>query len=304
MDRALPFLHGIHTIMVSPLTADYDVDTAGLRRDVEFAASSNAEAIVVLGTQGEFPAFSADEAKLIMKTAVEASAGRKPVVCGSSRSSTLEALELTRYAEEIGADAVLLTPPYFSQVKWEGVYDHFARISNDTSIPIIIYNAPERVGFDVVPQQLLKLAELENVVAVKQASRNIVSLEETVSQVGDAMAVFCGSEAMMWPALALGMVGSSTTAASFMPQYFVDLYQAAVERRFQDGLDLYMRLAPLRRLSKRVGHAAVVKAVLDRMGLAGGPVRPPLVTPTSDQLSELDGILNDLGIDLATVATG
>lgn len=290
------FLHGVHTILVTPLKSNYDLDEAGLTKDVEFAAKSNAHAIVCLGTQGEFPSFSKEESKHIMRITVEAAAGRKPVVCGTSHSSTREAVDLTRYAEEIGADAVLLTPPYFSQVNWKGVYDHFVTIDKETSVPIILYNAPERAGFNLTPDYLVKLSELENIVAVKQASRNIIELEETVSQVGDKMAVFGGSEAMMWPCLTMGMVGSSTTAASFMPQYFVNLYQAAVERRFQDGLDMYMRLAPFRRLSKKHGHAAVVKAAMDRIGLAGGPVRPPLATPSKDDLNELDGILENLGV--------
>lgn len=296
MSRQLDFLHGIHTILVTPLTPDYQLDEKGLEKNVAFAADSNAHALVCLGTQGEFPSFSTEERKRIMEITVETAKGKIPVVCGTSHSSTKEALELTQYAEEIGADAVMVTPPYFSQVKWEGVYEHFATLDRESSIPIILYNAPERAGFNLTPQHLVQLAELENVVAVKQATRNIIDLEESVSLAGDKLAVFGGSEAMIWPCLALGMVGSSTTAASFMPQYFVDLYQAAVERRFQDGLDMYMRLAPFRRLSKQYGHAAVVKASLEILGLAGGPVRPPMTTPSKEDLSELPKILADLGV--------
>ena len=299
MADGLQFLHGIHTILTTPFNKDYELDIQGHRKNVEFAARSGAHALVCLGTQGEFHSLNSDEQKQIMKATVEANAGRKPVVCGTAHSSTLEAQELTRYAKEIGADAVLMTPPYYSQVTWQGVYDHFARIAGKVDIPIILYNAPERAGFNLTPEHLGKLAEIDQVVAVKQASRNIMELEETVSQVGDKMAVFGGSEAMMWPCLALGMVGSSSTAASFMPQYFVDIYEASKNGRVQEGKDMFMALAPLRRISKRLGHAAVVKAAMDRVGLVGGPMRPPLVTPTAEQLSELDAILAAIDIKKA-----
>lgn len=296
MAKSPDYKRGIHTILTTPLTSGYDVDDEGLARNVDFGARSEAHALVCLGTQGEFPSFSTEERKRIMRITVDAADGRKAVVCGTSHSNTREALELTQYAQEIGAQAVLVTPPYFSQVKWPGVSDHFKTLSDESDIDIWVYNAPARVGFNTTPTHLLELAELSNVVGVKQATQNIVDLEETISQVSDKLVVFGGSEAMMWPCFALGASGSSTTGATFMPQYFVDIYNAAVERRWDDGADLYERLAPLRRIAKANGHAAVVKAASEIVGLAGGPVRPPLTTPTEGDLAELKDILSNLGV--------
>jgi 4-hydroxy-tetrahydrodipicolinate synthase len=293
------YLHGVHTILITPFTSDYGLDLRGHRRNVEFAAKSNAHALVCLGTQGEFHSLNSDEQKEIMKVTVEANAGRKPIICGTAHSSTLEAQELTRYAKEIGADAVLMTPPYYSQVTWKGVYDHFARIASKVDLPIILYNAPDRAGFNLTPEYLVKLAEIDQIVAVKQASRNIMEIEETISQAGSKLAVFGGSEAMMWPVMALGAVGSSSTAACFMPQYFVDLYDAAIAGNYELGKSMFAKLSPFRMLSKRVGHAALVKAAMDRIGLAGGPMRPPLVTPKREELAELDHILDGLGLKQA-----
>jgi len=291
------YLKGIHTILTTPFKSDYSLDIEGHKRNVDFAARTSAHALVCLGTQGEFHSLNSEEQKQIMKATVEANAGRKPIVCGTSHSSTLEALELTRYAKEIGADAVLMTPPYYAAVPWKGCYDHFALISDKARIPIIIYNAPERVGYNCTPEHLEKLSELEYVVGVKQASRNIIELEETTSQCGDKFAVFGGSEAMMWPCLAMGMVGSSSTAASFMPQYFVDMYQCAVDGRLEEGKEMFMKLAAFRRLSKKLGHAAVVKAAMDHLGLVGGPMRPPLVTPNPEDLAVIPSLLKELGIN-------
>ncbi len=293
---AFDYHKGIHTILTTPLHDDYEIDFAGLEQNTAFGADSNAHALVVLGTQGEFPTFSTEERKQIIRSTVEAADGKKAVVAGTSHSNTREALELTQYAQEVGAAGVLVTPPYFSQVTWEGVYGHFKTLSDEADIDIWIYNAPERAGFNTTPAHLVELSELDNVVAVKQASRNIMELEQTVSLVGDRLTIFGGSEAMMWPCFALGMVGSSTTGATFMPQYFVDMYEAAVERRWDDGAALYERLAPLRRLAAAKGHAAVVKAASELVGLAGGPVRPPLTTPSADELADLKSILSDLGV--------
>lgn len=290
------YKRGIHTILTTPLTSDFELDEAGLAKNVEFGANSEAHALVCLGTQGEFPTFSTEERKRIMQITVEAADGKKAVVCGTSSSNTREALELTQYAQELGAQAVLVTPPYFSQVKWDGVFGHFKTLSDESDIDIWVYNAPSRQGYDVTPPQMVELADLEHVVAVKQATQNIVSLEETVSQVSDKLTVFGGSEAMMWPCFALGMAGSSTTGATFMPQYFVDMYNAAVERRWDDGAKLYQDLAPLRRIAKANGHAATVKAASELVGLAGGPVRPPLSTPSAEDLAGLKGVLSDLGV--------
>lgn len=294
MKGSQTFLHGIHTILITPFTPTFEFDERGHRHNVEFAAKSNAHALVCLGTQGEFPSLGREEQKVVMRTTVEAAAGRKPVICGASHSSTQETLDLVRYAEEIGADGVMIVPPYYSQVTWPGVYAHFETIAKKTNIPIVLYNAPDRAGINLTPENLIKLAELDNIVAVKQATRNIMELEESVSQAGGKLAVFGGSEAMMWPCLSLGMVGSSSTAASFMPQYFVDIYEAALAGRAAQGQEMFMRLAAFRRLSKRLGHAAVVKAAMDRVGLHGGPVRPPLVTPRREDLVELDAILDSL----------
>jgi len=290
------YLHGVHTILTTPLTADHRLDEEGLARNVEFGANSNVHALVCLGTQGEFSSFSTAERRRIMEITVQTTAGRKPVVCGTSHSNTQEAMELTQYAAELGADAVLVTPPYFAAVPWAGVHDHFKALSDGADIDIFIYNAPERAGFNTTPAYLVELSKLEHVVGVKQASRNIIELEKTVDVVSGHMAVLGGSEAMMWPCLAMGMRGSSTTAATFMPQYFVDLYDAAVEGRSEDAARLFRDLAPFRRLSERHGHAAVVKAASEMVGLAGGPMRAPLTTPAPGDLSELSDILKQLGV--------
>lgn len=287
---------GIHTILITPFRGDLSLDVEGHRANVRFAAASRAHVLVCLGTQGEFSSLATEERKLIMRITVEETQGRKPVICGTASSSTLEAIELSRYAKDVGADAGMAVPPYYAEVTPDGVVDHFRRIAEATPLPLFLYNAPARAGFNLTPPLLARLADVPGVVGVKQATRNITELEETVTAVGHRMAVVGGAEAMIWPCLALGMIGSTSTAASFMPDPMVRLYEAARAGRMQEALELYYAQAELRAVSKTLGHAAVVKIGMELVGLAGGPVRPPLCTPNEEERGQVLQVLARLGV--------
>ena len=230
---------GIHTIMITPFKPDFSLDLDGHRQNVRFAAESRAHVLVCLGTQGEFSSLSVEERRAVMRVTVEETQGRKPVICGVGSSSTLEAVALSRHARELGADAVMAVPPYFAEVTTEGVVDHFRRIVTDARIPLFLYNAPARAGFNLTPQLLERLATIDVIVGVKQATRNVTELEETVALVGLRVAVIGGAEAMIWPALALGMIGSTSTAASFMPDPMTANLEAMCLYAWSGGFELF-----------------------------------------------------------------
>lgn len=288
--------HGIHTVLITPFKKDFALDLEGHRRNVEFAAKSSAHVLVCLGTQGEFSSLSLDERKAVIRATVEVAAGRKPVVCGTGSSSTLEVIELNRYAKDVGADAVMVTAPYFAEVTNDGIIDHFQRISDACDIPTFLYNAPARAGINLTPSILSRLAQMKTIVGVKQATRNVTELEETMTAVADRMVVIGGAEAMIWPCLALGMHGNTSTAASFMPDPMVKIYDAARAGDFRAGLKLYNDQAGLRAIAKSLGHAAIVKIGMEFVGLAGGPVRPPLRTPDAEQRKQVEMALQAFGI--------
>lgn len=287
---------GIHTVLVTPFKSDFSVDLDGHRRNVEFAASSSAHVLVCLGTQGEFSSLSWEEQKAVMRVTVEAAKGRKPVLCGTGSSSTLAVIEANKYAKEIGADAVMVCAPYFAEVTTEGVVDHFRRIGEASKLPIFLYNAPARAGFNLTPALLRRLSEIPNMIGVKQATRNVTELEETVTACLDRLLVIGGAEAMIWPCLAMGMAGSTSTAACFMPDPMVEMYDAALKGKLKEGIAMYFRQAAFREVAKTLGHAAVVKVGMDHIGLAGGPVRPPLRTPNDEQRKKVVEIIRELGV--------
>ncbi|RSD29031.1 dihydrodipicolinate synthase family protein [Mesobacillus subterraneus] len=295
MSRKLSYMKGIHSILTTPLNADHSVDYDGLRKNVKFGTSSNVDALIVLGTQGEFYALDTEEKKEIIRVSVEAAEGKKPVIAGTSDSGTLTAVRLTQYAKDVGADAVIVTPPYYAAVSLDNVYSHFEQL-NSVGIPIVLYNAPPRQGYNIPPEFLVKLTtQLENIVAIKQATQNIVEQEKTLALLGEKVSVFGGSEAFMYPVLSLGHCGTSTTAATCFPQYFVDMYEAVEAGDHKKAKEMFEGLEPFRRVCEKLGHAAVVKYVSEKyFGLAGGPMRLPLRTPSNEELAEVDEVVKNL----------
>ena len=286
---------GIHTILTTPFREDLSLDREGMARNVSFAADSSAHVLVVLGTQGEFAAVTDEERLEVMRIAVETNQGRKPVMLGVSHSATVAAVELTRYAKELGADAVMATPPYFNNVNDASIRDHFERIA-EVGVPVFLYNAPPRVGYSMRPAMIAELADVAGIAGIKQASQNAVELDETVALAADRMALIGGAESMIWTCLALGMIGNTATTASFWPESVVEIYDAAVRGDAHEAQALYLRLAEYRMLCKAAGHAAVVKAGMDMVGLAGGPVRPPLPVMTDAHKERLARILREFGV--------
>ena len=288
---------GIHVILTTPFNADLSLNIEGHRRNVRAAAASGAHVLVALGTQGEFHSVGMDERMQIAEVTVQ-EAGGLPVVIGCSHSHTLEAVALAKHARSAGADAVMLTPPYFAQVNAESVKDHTLRVARDADIGVFLYNAPERAGFNWTPDLVLDLAEADDrIIGIKQASSNAQELAETVSLVGTRMAVIGGSEAMIYQTLSLGMIGCTSTTASFHAAPFVEIYESVLEDRYVEARDRFMLLAPLRSAFKATGHAAGVKIGMDMVGLDGGPVRPPLAVPSESARNMLLKAFDSIGLE-------
>ena len=268
---------GIHAVMVTPFQSDLSLDEAGLRTNVEFLARSSVDAVLCLGSEGEFYALTDDERRRVAEITVDTLAGRKPVAVGVSHASAFQAVELARHAASIGADAVLSTAPFFGHPSLPEIQDHFSLIA-EVGLPVFAYNTPSRVGYGLTPADIASIAQIPGIIGIKQAAPDVselVELLETMS--GSDCLVLGGSENTIWPALSVGAEGNTATAASAAPRVFVRLWELAREGRLDDGRDLYRRLMPLRRAYALAGgQAAVVKKLMGRVGLCGGPVRPPV----------------------------
>lgn len=289
---------GIHAVMVTPFQSDLSLDEGGLRTNVEFLAESDVDAVLCLGSEGEFYALTDDERRRVAEITVDTLDGRKPVAVSVSHASTTQAVALARHAASTGATAVLATPPYFGHPPLAEIRNHFGSIA-EVGLPVFVYNTPSRVGYGLAPPDLRAIAEVPGVIGIKQAAPDVLELVALLDTIDVAKClVLGGSEETIWPALAVGALGNTATAASATPQVFARFWELANQGRLDDGRDLYRRIAPLRKAyAVAGGQAAVVKRLMERAGLCGGPVRPPARTAGRELDPYVDSVVAALAAE-------
>src|SRR5918993_1299987 len=287
--------HGIHAVMVTPFQDDLSVDESGLRTNVAFLAESEVDAVICLGSEGEFYALTDAERRRVVEVTGQELGKRRPLVVGVSHPSGMQARALAEHAASVGADAVLATPPFFGQPALAEIRAHFAMIA-EAGLPVFAYNTPSRVGYGLAPSDITAIVDVPGFIGIKQAAPDIAELVGLVSALdGTDYLVIGGAESTIWPALTVGAVGNTATGASAIPGVFARIWRLAQEGNLAEGLETYRLLAPLREAYGIAGgQAPVVKRLMDRAGLAGGAPRPPLRAADSavDQL--LDSLVKRL----------
>lgn len=268
---------GVYCILTTPFKPDLTLDVEGYRRNVEHAIGGGVDVLVTMGTQGEFYALDLDERLALLDATVEVTAGRVPIIAGTASNDFRVTLSLHRRVRELGIDAAMLLPPTLVQPTTASMASYLDGLQGAVAVDIFLYNAPSRVGFGWSPTNLAHLAEAQDrVVGVKQADLNAQTMAETVERCDGKMMVVGGSEAVFFQSLALAMVGCTSTTATAAPRPFVEIAKLVETDRIAEARAAHYRLAPLRDAIRKFGHAAAVKIILDEMGLAGGPLRPPL----------------------------
>lgn len=286
---------GIFAVMITPFKDDLSIDWDGLRHNAEFLITSEADVLVALGSEGEFYALTDTERRRVVEVLAETVRGRKPLVAGVSHPSTLEAAALAVHAAAAGADAVMATGPYYARADADGIRSHLAAIAA-CGLPTFLYNSPGRVGYDLGPAQIASVIGSCGLAGAKQAAPDIAELADLVVACGDRAAIVGGAEIAIWPALCVGAAGNTATAASALPGVFAAIWRAARDGKLEQGRALYARLAPLRDAYHRAGgQAAVVKRLMELVGLAGGPPRPPTRRLDGELDAALRAIVADLG---------
>jgi dihydrodipicolinate synthase/N-acetylneuraminate lyase len=296
---------GIHAVMATPFQADLSLDEGGLRTNVAFLAESPVDAVICLGSEGEFYALSDAERRRVVEVTAEELGKRRPLVVGVSHPSGVQARALAEHAASVGADAVLATAPYFGQPRPPEVRAHFAMIA-EAGLPVFVYNTPSRVGYGLAPLDIAAMLDVPGFIGIKQAAPDIGELVEVLAMLeGSDCLVIGGAESTIWPALMVGAVGNTATAASAIPAAFARIWRLAQEGNVAEGLHTYRLLAPLRQAyGVAGGQAAVVKRLMDRVGLAGGAPRPPSrsADATVDELLDVlverlisEGLWNTVG---------
>ena len=285
---------GIIPAMVTPLNSDETLNVGALRRLVNYLIDGGVHGLFALGSQGEFWAFDAQEKRHILETVVDEAGGRVPVYGGASAVTTREAIALIQTAEEVGVDAVSVLTPFFISPNQQELYTHYAHIAAATSLPILLYNNPGRTGVGLTPETVARLAEIENIVGIKDSSGDLSLTGDYVRAAPDGFAVLMGRDSIILAGLVSGCAGAVAATASVVPRLVVDIFE-----RFQSGdmagaKQAQARLASLRHTFSLGTFPIVIKEAANMIGLAAGPARGP-VGPLSEQARQrLAQVLREL----------
>jgi len=269
---------GIFPALITPFKKGREVDEEALRRLVNWVIERGVHGVVPCGTTGEFVYMKEEERKRVVETVVDEVNGRVSVIAGTGASATNMAVRLTRHAEDAGADAVLVVTPYYLRPADKGAYQHFYEVAKSTDLPIILYNIPQCTGGFLAREVVEDLAELENVVALKDSSGHLPYTLELLDMVGDRISILCGHDEVVMPALVAGASGAILASANVIPDVWIEVYEAVKRGDLARARELQMRVQKLARIIVRHGGAVAVKAALNMMGLKVGKARRPLVS--------------------------
>ncbi|EXI75629.1 MAG TPA: 4-hydroxy-tetrahydrodipicolinate synthase [Candidatus Accumulibacter phosphatis] len=268
--------------IVTPMHADGSLDLPALRRLVDFHVEQDTDAIVVVGTTGESPTVSLEEHCELIRVAVEQAAGRLPVIAGTGANSTAEAIELTRFAHQAGASAALSVVPYYNKPGQEGLYRHFRAIAEAVDIPVILYNVPGRTVADLGNETTLRLAEVPNIVGIKDATGNMDRGIELITRSPAGFAVYSGDDASACALMLMGAKGDISVVANVAPRLMHEMCSAAVAGNAAAARALNARLIGLHRQLFCEANPIPVKWACRELGLIGDGLRLPL-TPLSPE---------------------
>ena len=275
---------------------DGKVDEESYRQLIEFQIENGTSAIVPCGTTGESATLNVDEHARVIDIAVEAVNKRVPVIAGTGGNSTSEAIELTKHAKEVGADATLQVTPYYNKPTQEGLYQHFKAIAKGVPLPQVLYNVPSRTSVNMLPETVARLSELPEVVAIKEASGNLGQMADIVRLAGDNITLLSGDDNLTLPVLSVGGAGVVSVAANIVPRDTADLVKAWEEGRIDEAKGLFYKLLPLCQAMFFETNPIPVKTSLALMGKIQDEMRLPLYAMAPANLEKLKKALSEYGL--------
>ncbi len=290
---------GLFPPMITVFKDNEDIDEERTREHVNFLIENGVDGIIVCGSTGEFFNMSIEERKKVIKIVIDEVNDRVPVIAGTADCSTRLVIELSKYAEDVGADGLLIVPPYYYKPKEEEVYQHYEAIAQKVSIPIMLYNNPWTSGVYVPPRLLVRMANNEIIQYVKETHGDVAYVHEIVYLgKGEKPIVFFGRDENAFEAFIVGAKGWVSGAANVTTKLQKELFNKVVnERDYENGLKLYYKLLPWFLLTERRGRwIAYVKAALELMGRQVGKPRKPIRPLNKEEKEELAKVLSELGL--------
>lgn len=271
---------GCGTAIATPFTED-GVNFEEFAKLIEFQIKQGVDSIIVCGTTGESSTMTDEERKATIKFAVDIVNGRIPVIAGTGSNNTKHAIELSKYAESVGVDGVLLVTPYYNKTTQAGLVAHYTAIAKEITVPIILYSVPSRTGVNILPATALELSKIENIVAIKEASGNISQIAEIAKLCGDNLSIYSGNDDQIIPILSLGGIGVISVLSNVAPKYTHDMVYHYLNGKNKLALDMQLNAIELINSLFCEVNPIPVKAALNMMGYHFGKPRLPLVEMSS-----------------------
>jgi 4-hydroxy-tetrahydrodipicolinate synthase len=289
-------IKGSIVAIVTPMHADGSLDLPGLRKLIDWHIAEGTDGIVIVGTTGESATVTVEEHFALIKLAVEHTAGRIPIIAGTGGNATAEAIDLTRYAKDVGADAALLVVPYYNRPTQEGMYQHFKAIAEAVDLPIILYNVPGRTVADMSNETIARLAKIPGIVGVKDATGNIGRGTELLRMVPASFAVYSGDDPTAMALMFCGGAGNISVTANVAPRAMHDLCVAAMAGDVATAVKINNTVLPLHQKLFVEPNPVPVKWALAEMGLMPAGLRLPLVALSGEFHDTVRGALREAGV--------
>ncbi len=289
-------IEGAITAMVTPFSQDGSLDVEGLKRNVRFQVENGISGLVPLGTTGESPTVSDGERETVVKAVVAAAGGKAPVIVGTGTNSTAHSIELSRQAEELGADAVLVVSPYYNKPTQEGLFRHFRAVAESVRIPVVVYNIQGRTGVNIETVTLRRMAEVPNIIAVKEASGNLAQMMDVLDQLPKSFSVVSGDDNLTLPLMSLGGRGVISVVSNLIPRKVSDMCAAASKGDFASARRIHFELLPFFKAAFIETNPIPIKAAMGMAGLPAGPVRLPLCELQPASLEKLKAVVKSMGL--------
>ena len=297
-------LRGCGTALVTPFQQDGSIDESALRELVRWQVKSGIDFLVPCGTTGETPTLTHDEWLRVIDITIETAAGRVPIMAGATSNNTREAVAKTKeVSSRPGVDYILTATPYYNKPTQEGIYQHFAAIADASTKPLVLYNIAGRTGTNIETSTLLRLAEIENIIGVKEASGNIAQIAEVCAALPEDFLVFSGDDAITLAVIGLGGVGIVSVVSNEIPAEMTRLTNAALSGKWDTARLLFRKYLPLMQANFIESNPIPAKAVLAMMGRMQEVYRLPLVPMKKENRAKLEKVVAEAGLLQAQPAT-
>ena len=292
-------LKGLGIALVTPFTAEGEVDYAALRRLVTYQLDGGIDFLCILATTAETPCLTAEERQNIKSLVVETVKGRVPIIMGCGGNNTQQVVHTLQTDDFTGIDGILSVCPFYNKPSQEGLYQHFKTVAEATPLPVVLYNVPGRTGVNMTAETTLRLARnVENIVAVKEASGNFTQIDDIIKNKPAQFSVLSGDDGITFPLITLGATGVISVIGNALPHEFGRMVRLALAGDYQNALPIHHQFTELFKLLFVDGNPAGVKAMLNAMGLIENRLRLPLVPANITTFSKIADILRQLNIRL------